>query len=365
MNQNLDLKDLGWNGSLEAIFQPYLNNGLYPGRVSAEYRNQFKVWTQFGEIWAKVSGKMRFEALERSDFPAVGDWVAVEFEPEASRESGPQEGLIQVILPRKSKFSRKSAGRTAEEQIVATNVDTVFLVNALNLDFNVRRIERYLTLAWESGAVPVIILSKIDVCNDVEDKIHLVQEVAPGVSIFPLSSLTGEGMEGLRNFLKPGHTIALLGSSGAGKSTLMNYLVGQNVQRTHEVREKDSRGRHTTTSRELFLLPQGGILIDTPGMREIQLYGNDIGLSEAFADIYEYAKNCRFTDCQHEKEPGCAVQKAIVEGALSENRYDSFKKLQRESRYIARKTNQLEQLEEKKKWKKINQQLKDHYRSKG
>lgn len=306
---------------------------------------------------------MRYAAMERSDFPAVGDWVILE-SPERPTSLGSDEAMIQGILPRKSKFSRKVAGKTTDEQIIATNIDKVFLVNALNMDFNVRRIERYLTLAWESGATPALVLSKTDLCDDVQNKINQVQVTAPGVTIFPISCLTGDGIEAITAYVRPGETIALLGSSGAGKSTLVNHLLGQKIQATHEVRENDSRGRHTTTSRELFLLPQGGVLIDTPGMRELQLYGTGEGLSEAFEDIYGYAECCRFSDCQHEGEPGCAVEQAITDGSLSQERYSSFKKLQRESQYIVRKTNLHERLEEKKKWKKINQQFKEHYRNK-
>lgn len=357
----LNLNELGWNDRLQEEFQPYFESGFHAGRVLAEHRNRFKVWSPFGEIWAIVSGKMRYTAMERSDFPAVGDWVILEA-AEKPAALCTEEVLIRGILHRKSKFSRKIAGRTTEEQIIATNIDKVFLVNALNMDFNVRRIERYLTLAWESGATPALILSKTDLCDDVQNKIYQVQEAAPGVTIFPISCITGDGIEEITAYVRPGETIALLGSSGAGKSTLVNHLLGRNVQLTSEVREKDSRGRHTTTSRELFLLPQGGVLIDTPGMRELQLYGTGEGLSEAFEDIYGYAKCCRFSDCQHEGEPGCAVQQAITEGSLSQERYDSFKKLQRESRYISRKANLHEQLEEKKRWKKINQQLRERYR---
>ncbi|HHY26113.1 MAG TPA: ribosome small subunit-dependent GTPase A [Desulfitobacterium dehalogenans] len=364
MNCKYELKELGWNDALSHRFHPYLERGFYPGRVSAEYRNRFKVWTELGEVWAVISGKMRYAALERSDFPAVGDWVVLEYRAESMMDHEDQDAVIQSILPRKSKFSRKVAGKTSEEQIVATNIDTVFLVNALNLDFNVRRIERYLTLAWESGANPVIVLSKTDLCDDVQEKIGQVQNAAPGVDILPISCATGDGISAVTATIQQGQTIALLGSSGVGKSTLVNYLLGQNIQITYEVRDKDSRGRHTTTARELFLLPQGGVLIDTPGMREIQLIGSGEGLNEAFEDITAYARNCRFSDCQHEREPGCAVQKAIAEGIISEERYESFKKLQRESRYISRKTNLHEQLEEKKKWKKINQQLKEHYQTK-
>lgn len=338
-------------------------SGFQIGRISAEHKNRFQVYTEIGEIWATVSGKMRYSALERCDFPAVGDWVVLDHLIEQQSDLDSQLAIIQAILPRKSKFSRKSAGKTSEEQIIATNIDTVFLVSALNLDFNIRRIERYLTLAWESGANPVILLSKSDLCEDVQAKVREVEASAPGVPVHPVSCITGQGIDGLKYYVSLGQTVALLGSSGAGKSTLVNQLFGLEVQKTNEVREADSRGRHTTTSRELFVLPQGGLLIDTPGMRELQLYGTGYGLYDAFEDIYEYASRCRFSDCLHETEPGCAIQSALADGSLVEERYQSFKKLQKEASYISRKTNLLEHLEEKKKWKKINQELKEHYRS--
>lgn len=359
----MDLQDLGWNDHFSILFQPYLENGFQVGRISAEYKNRFQVYTEIGEIWATVSGKMRYTALERSDFPAVGDWVVLDHIEVHSIDPDSQAAVIQAVLPRRSKFSRKTAGKTSEEQIIATNIDTVFLVNALNLDFNVRRIERYLTLAWESGANPVILLSKADISEELQEKVREVEASAIGVPVHPISCITGEGIDELKRYVKPGQTVALLGSSGAGKSTLVNKLIGLDVQKTNEVREADSRGRHTTTSRELFVLPQGGLLIDTPGMRELQLYGTGEGLYDAFEDIYEYAKCCRFSDCQHESEPGCEIQRALTEGSLIKERYESFKKLQREASYISRKTNLQEQLEVKKKWKKINQELKEHYRS--
>lgn len=349
---NFDLNELGWNDFFAAQFQPYSAQNYQAGRISAEHKNRFQVYTEAGEIWATISGKLRYTALERSDYPAVGDWVALDAD------------VIQAVLPRSSKFSRKSAGNTSEEQIIATNIDTVFLVNALNFDLNTRRIERYLTLAWESGATPpVILLNKSDLCEDLPAKIKEVEASAPGVSIHPISSLTGDGIRELEPYLKTGRTIALLGSSGAGKSTLINQLMGAEVQKTGSIREADSRGRHTTTSRELFVLPQGGLLIDTPGMREIQLYGTGEGLYDAFEDIYDYAKGCRFSDCGHEAEPGCAIQQALAEGVLTAERYESFRKLQREANYISRKTNLQEQRQEKQKWKKISQELKERYRT--
>jgi ribosome biogenesis GTPase / thiamine phosphate phosphatase len=360
---NFNLEELGWNETFANSFQPYLENGFRVGRISAEHKNRFQVYTEIGEIWAAVSGKMRYSALNRSDFPAVGDWVVLDNVENAPSDFESQIAIIHAVLPRKSKFSRKAAGKASDEQIISTNIDMVFLVNALNYDFNLRRLERYLTLAWESGANPIIILSKSDLCENAAQRVREVEAAAPGVPIHPISCLTHEGIDELKQYFKPGQTVALLGSSGAGKSTLVNRLFGIEVQKTNEVREADSRGRHTTTSRELFLLPQGGLLIDTPGMRELQLYGSGDGLFDAFEDIYEYARHCRFSDCQHQTEPGCKIQEALADGSLDVERYESFRKLQREMSYISRKENLQEALEEKKKWKKINKELKEHYRT--
>lgn len=359
---NLNLIELGWNDFFATAFQPYLETGYQVGRISAEHKNRFKVFTSVGEIWASVSGKLRYSALERSNLPAIGDWVVLDQVLEQSNGMDSQVAIIHAILPRKSKFSRKSAGKTTEEQIISANIDTVFLVNALNQDFNIRRIERYLTLAWESGASPVIILSKSDLCDDIQEKIYKVEASARGVPVHPISCLSGLGINELQQYIKTGHTVALLGSSGAGKSTLVNQLLGLEVQKTNSIREADSRGRHTTTSRELLLLPNGGLLMDTPGMRELQLYGTGEGLHDAFEDIYDLAGHCRFSNCQHETEPGCAIRRAFSEGSLSKERYESFQKLQREASYIARKENLQESLREKKKWKKISQDQKNYHK---
>lgn len=329
------------------------NDEMILGRVALEHKRMYRVWTEQGELLCEVSGRFSFNALNREDFPAVGDWVALK------SRSDEGKGTILAIMPRKSKFSRKSAGNTAEEQIVATNVDTVFLVNSLNEDLNLRRIERYLLLAWESGANPVIVLSKADLCEDLDRKLAEVKAISlGGVPVIAVSAETMSGFDKLEPYLQPGKTIALLGSSGVGKSTLTNRLLGEDKQVVQGIRLADDKGRHTTTHRELILLPNGSVLIDTPGMRELQLWESTDGLTETFSEIEELATQCRYRDCQHKNEPGCAVVLAIEEGVLAADRLTSYNKLQKELAFIERKADKRAQAEVKKQWKSINKQIK-------
>lgn len=343
----MNLKSLGWNQTFEESFKSLEILNLVPGRISIEHKGLYNVLTEYGELLGEITGKIRFNATGRHDFPAVGDWVAV--------QAIPQEGkaYIHNILPRKSKFSRKAAGLTTDEQIVATNVDTVFLVNALNQDFNLRRLERYLLMAWESGATPVIVLSKADLCEDVQKYIDEVETIAFGVPTLAVSAEKGTGLEALSSYISEGETVALLGSSGVGKSTLVNKLFGSEILKTNVIRDEDGKGKHTTTHRELIVLEGGGILIDTPGMRELQLWEGDNSLSHSFQDVEGFAEKCRFRDCTHHNEPGCGVQAAIETGELNKERYSSYLKLQRELAYFARKEDQKLALAERAKWKKI------------
>lgn len=343
----MNLELLGWGSFFSKNFSSQFQDGYTVGRVAVEQKNTYILYTELGELSAEVSGKMRHQAFGRQDFPAVGDWVSI------SRIEGESRAIIQTILPRKSKFSRKTVGAVTDEQIVATNIDTVFLVSGLDKDFNKRRIERYLILVWESGANPVIVLNKADLCDEVEQRQAEVEAIASGVPIIILSAVENKGLDRLTPYLGTGQTVALIGSSGVGKSTIMNQLVGQDIQSVQSVRLGDNRGRHTTTHRELIILPSGGLLIDTPGMREVQMWAGVDGLQETFADIESLATLCRFRNCKHEKEPGCVVQQALLDGTLDEERLKNYQKLQQELDYLSRKQDQKAYLAEKERWKKI------------
>ena len=354
MRARSDLSDLshwGWDEHFELAFAPHRDAGLVPARVSSEHQHIYRVLTGADDLLASVTGRFRHRTERRTDYPAVGDWVAVR---PPDRSKGDERALVYAVLPRKSAFVRKAAGASASGQVVAANIDTVFLVSGLDSDFNVRRIERYLALAWESGARPVIVLNKADVCDDVPSRVREVEAVAKAAPIHVLSCKKDEGLDGLTPYLVPGETGALLGSSGVGKSTLINRLLGEELQRTREVREADDRGRHTTSHRQLVRLPAGALLVDTPGMREIQLWDADEGLNETFDDIETLAESCRFRDCRHVDEPGCGVKAALERGDLKADRYDSFQKLGRELSHVERRRDRQAELEQKKKSRAIH-----------
>ncbi len=343
-----DLTAFGWNEFFEAKFESYAGEGFAAGRVALEHKNLFRVYTQNGEVSAEISGKLRHEATSRKDLPAVGDWVVIRTRPEGGSV------MIHAVLPRRTSFARKIAGSRTEEQIVGANVDTVFLFTSLNQDFSLRRIERYLLIAWESGANPIIILSKSDLCEGVSGPIEEMQAVARGVPIHAISIVTGSGLQDVAQYFKSGQTVALLGSSGVGKSTLINHLTGAERLKVQTVRESDDRGKHTTTHRELVLLPAGGLVLDTPGMRELQLWDGDESLQLVFDDIEALAARCFFGDCQHQDEPRCAVREALAAGTIDSARYESYEKLQKELKYVARRRDKLSEIAEKKKWKKLS-----------
>jgi ribosome biogenesis GTPase len=330
----MDINALGWDAHFETHFAPHRAAGLTPGRVAREDREHYRLWTEAGPLTAAVAGRFRHETVTFGDFPAVGDWVAAALRPDEG------SATIHAVLPRRSAFRRTVAGGRSDDQVVAANVDRVFLMTGLDGNFRLRRIERYLTVAWGSGAGPVVVLSKADLCLDVEDRLEQVKAVAADTPVHAVSATEGTGLDELEPYLQPAQTVALMGSSGVGKSTLINALLGAELLATRDVREADSRGRHMTTHRELVVLPGGALLIDTPGMRELGLWGEDASPDDAFADVEALARECRFSDCSHNSEPGCAVQQAIGDGVLEVERYDSYLKLGREARSAERRYEQ-------------------------
>ena len=300
---------------------------LEPARVLSQEKGFYQVAADKGEKLAELSGKFRFQAEASSEYPAVGDFVLVNW-----NESG-SSAIIESLLPRKSAFIRKAAGEPQQEQVVAANINTVFLCMALNNDFNPRRLERYISIAWDSGASPVVVLTKSDLCDDLENKLSEVSLIALGVDILVTTSTEEDGYKELLPFISEGKTIAFIGSSGVGKSTLINRLLGKEYLKTNGLRN-DDKGRHTTTRRELFLLPSGGMVIDTPGMREFGMWDNDTGIDRTFADIEELAAQCRFRNCTHTNEPGCAICSALERGELETDRWQSYQKLKAENDYM-------------------------------
>lgn len=353
---NLDL--LGWCDQLALSFARFAIQGLQVGRVALQQKQTYTLYTEFGQVFAEVSGKLRHRATSAEDYPCVGDWVVFQCQQDQT------QAIIEAILPRRTQFARKVTGATTEMQLVATNIDSVFLVCGLDHDFNLRRIERYLVMAWESGARPVIILNKVDLCELLDQHLQELEAIAVGVSVVQLSALHNQGLDALTAYLRPGETVALLGSSGVGKSTLTNQLMSAEVQAVQTVRADDSRGRHTTTSRQLLCLPSGAVLIDTPGMRELQLWTAPTGISATFADIEDLASQCQFRDCQHQQEPGCAVKAALANGQLDSQRLHSYQKLQKEEAYLHRKQNQKMQLNSKARWKKMTKSMRQRQKGK-
>ncbi|MFA9422635.1 MAG: ribosome small subunit-dependent GTPase A [Sedimentibacter sp.] len=325
--ENLGLNDKFINAS-------NLYKGLVVGRVTSQYKDLYKVATEYGETKAQISGKFRFNALTVSDFPAVGDFVMLD-----KIENNENNSIIHHLLTRKSAFIRRASGTSNNEQIVASNIDTIFICMSLNNDFNLRRLERYIGIGWNSGATPVIVLTKADLCNDLEDKLLQIEDVALGVDVIVTSSMSEDGYFSINKYIEQGKTIAFIGSSGVGKTTLINKLMGENIFETKGLRN-DDKGRHTTTSRELVALPGGGVVIDTPGMRELGIESAD--LEKAFVDIDELSTQCMFSDCTHTNEPNCAVIDAINKGLLSKERFDSYLKLKKEAKYSGLNSKQIE-----------------------
>jgi ribosome biogenesis GTPase len=350
----VDLATFGWSRRLEEAFAPFAAQGLVPGRVAREHTHIYTVQSQAGEHLARVTGRFRHEAQRRQDFPAVGDWVVL------APGAGKDDTQIHAVLPRTSKFSRKVAGNIPEEQVIAANVDTIFLVSALDRDFNLRRLERYLVVGRESRARPVIVLNKADLHNAVAAAVAEVAAIADDVPVHAVSCLGETGMDALQPYLRRGETVALLGSSGVGKSTIVNRLLGVERQRTREVRESDRRGRHTTTSRELIAMPGGALLIDTPGLRELQLWEAGEAVRETFDDIQALAGDCFFRDCRHEDEPRCAVKAAVERGRVPPGHLANFHKLKRELEALAARQDPREAQNRKRRWKTMSKAVRNH-----
>jgi len=348
------LEDLGWTEEHDAAFSNY--TGPYvPGRVVCRQKTVWDVLVDGRSLTAGLSGALR----KLGRFPAVGDFVVVLDQPEAGTST------IVDILPQKTRFARASPGREGADQVIAANIDTVFIVTAAGHDLNARRIERYLAIAHASGARPVVVINKSDLADDPESLADGIAAVAPGIPVIPISAVSGEGVDRLGPYLLPRSTVALIGSSGVGKSTLINRLMGGQVQETAHTRASDDRGRHTTTVRQLFVLDGGALMIDNPGLREVGIGMASAGIADTFPDILELAEGCRFSDCRHEGEPGCAVQAAVREGSLSAERLESFHRLVRELEFERGKAEIGLARLEKKRWREIGKDARDIGKMKG
>ena len=344
----MNLENIGYTIELSKAFETLNLENAVPGRVVWQSAYSYRVQCSEAEIAAEPTGKVK-----ASQLPAVGDWVAVR------RPDAGETGSILAILPRKSAFSRNAAGKTVNEQVVASNVDEVLIITDLDRDFNLRRIERYITLVYNSGAGPVVVLNKTDLAEDVEAAIAQTEAVSPGVPVYAVSAEEDVGIDQLEKHLGPGRTLAFLGSSGVGKSTIINRLLGADRLEVGEVREADGKGRHTTTHRELVILPDGGAVIDTPGMREIQVWGSEDGLADAFPEIDELAAGCRFRDCRHDSELGCAVREALTAGLLDDGRFESYMKLRSEFENLGHRRSQRARMEERREGKRFAKMVRE------
>jgi ribosome biogenesis GTPase len=348
------LFNLGWSTFFEQNMAPYAVEGMIPARIVRQDKGIYTVQAQPARLTAELAGRLRHEAVSQAQLPAVGDWVALKPLQSEGR------AVIHAVLNRHSYFSRKEAGPRTEEQVLCANVDTAFVVSSLvgERGFVLSRIERYLTLAWDASLEPVIVLNKCDLCKDVESHVARAEEIARGVPVFAVSALTGEGMESAFAHLSKGKTAVLLGPSGVGKSSLINALLGEDSVKTGPVRTADGRGRHITTWRELIMLPGSGVIIDTPGMRELQLWADEGALDSSFSDIGTLAEMCRFRDCTHQNEPGCAVLAAVEGGSLEKTRLESYLRQQAELHYLERRKDQHSKKIEQDQWKSIHKGLK-------
>ncbi|HEU0236377.1 MAG TPA: ribosome small subunit-dependent GTPase A [Candidatus Limnocylindrales bacterium] len=347
------LEAFGWGEPFAGAFHGHAAVGRVPGRVVVEDRGRYLVQTAAGEVTASISGRFRFDAGDDpAAYPTVGDWVALD-------AHDPGNAIVHGLLPRRTAIRRLNPGRRTEAQVLAANVDVGLIVTSMNQEFEPRRIERYLAAVWESGARPAVVLSKADLADDPDAYRLQAEGVAPGVPILPISAVTGAGVDAIRALLPRGRTVVAIGSSGVGKSTLVNALAGRELMAVREVRLDDDRGRHTTRRRQLMVLPGGSLILDTPGMRELATWDGD-GLAASFADIEALASACRFRDCSHRGEPGCAISVAVAEGRLDPRRLDGFRKLNREAAHLERRQDALARNEERRRWKVIHKSVRRH-----
>jgi ribosome biogenesis GTPase / thiamine phosphate phosphatase len=348
----LNLEDLGWNSYFNDHYLEHQNDSLIPARVSFQSKGIYRLISGEGELLAETAGALTHHATSSDSLPVCGDWVLVD------KFDNSRRTRIRFLLPRRTSFYRKQAGTAIGKQVIASNIDTVCLVSGLDADFNPRRIERYLAVAWESGARPVIVLNKADICAELSAHLDEVQSLAPGIPVLTVSAMEAFGMERILTYAGKGQTIALLGSSGVGKSSIVNRLLGRLAQDVRETDSDTGRGIHTTTTRHLFLLPSGGLIMDTPGMRELQIWSLDAGLDLTFEDIKALGEQCRFRDCSHQTEPGCGVRAAVDQGRLDAGRLANYFKLCKETRYAELKTTHAASWVEKERWKKVKGSLK-------
>ena len=352
------LNQLGWNNFFEEQFIQFKTSGFDTGRIIIEQKERYVVSTEFGDFQGEISGKLMYSTEKNSEFPKVGDWVIVSIFKEESKV------IIHEVLKRINKFSRQSPGQKIEEQVLAANIDAVFIVQSLDCNFNIRRMERYVSMIYEMKAEPIIVLNKSDLLDNPQEKLNEARRIFPDIFSFCISSIYSKGIEQLKQVIQPCKTYMLIGSSGVGKSTIINCLAGKDILKTNEIRERDSKGRHTTTCRQMIILENSGILIDTPGMRGFKLWNVDSGLEETFNEIENFARDCHFSDCTHTSEIKCAVIDALKKGLISEDRYKNYLKLQKELRYLETKQNKFSYLESKKRMKAIRKAAKNFYKNK-